>query len=179
MNPIFVLNGTPGSGKTTLSRELMRLFPHGIHIPIDNLREWVVSGLAGPLNWNDETTRQFRLAESAAASVACRYQDAGFAAAIDHCQHLEHLDDMVEKHLAGRRVYKVLLLPSLETAFARNETRTTKDFDYSVLTDVITMLHEDFTEQAPKAYDWLVYDNRSDDAAVDAKAIAKKLRIFE
>lgn len=179
MNPIFVLNGTPGSGKTTLSKELMQLFPLGIHIPVDNLREWVVSGLAGPIGWTDETTRQFRLAESAAASVACRYQDAGFAVAIDHCQHLEHLDGMVESHLAGRKVHKVLLLPSLDIALARNETRTTKDFDYSVLSGVITMLHEDFTEQAPKAEDWLVYANRADDPAEDARAIAQALGVFE
>jgi predicted ATPase len=174
MNPIFVLNGTPGSGKTTLSKELMQLFPHGIHIPVDNLREWVVSGLAGPLDWSEETTRQFRLAESAAASVARRYQDAGFAVAIDHCQHLEHLDGMVEKHLAGRRVYKVLLLPTQEEALARNETRTTKDFDYAVLSGVITMLHAEFTEQSVDC-DWLVYSNRAEEPAEDARAIAQAL----
>jgi predicted ATPase len=174
MNPIFVLNGTPGSGKTTLSKELMQLFPLGIHIPVDNLREWVVSGLAGPLHWSDETTRQFRLAESAAASVACRYQDAGFAVAIDHCQHLEHLDGMVEGYLSGRKVYKVLLLPSLDTALARNQTRTTKDFDYSILNDVITSLHADFTEQSVDC-DWLFYSNRAKDPADDARAIALAL----
>lgn len=71
MQPIIIFNGTPGSGKTTLSKELMQLFPLGIHIPIDNLREWVVTGIAHPIGWTEETTRQFRLAESAAASVAC------------------------------------------------------------------------------------------------------------
>lgn len=157
----------------------MQLFPLGIHIPIDNLREWVVSGIAHPIGWTDETTRQFRLAESAAASVACRYQDAGFAVAIDHCQHLHHLDQMVEEYLAGRLVHKVLLLPTLDEALARNETRTTKDFDYSILTDVITMLHADFTEQAPKSENWLVYANRADDPAEDARAIAQALGVFE
>lgn len=85
---------------------------------------------------------------------------------------------MVEKYLTGRLVHKVLLLPTLDEALARNETRTTKDFDYSVLTDVITSLHAEFTEQSVDC-DWLVFSNRAEDPAEDAKAIAQQLKIFD
>jgi hypothetical protein len=48
----------------------MRRFSFGIHIPIDDLREWVVSGMAQavPL-WTEETERQFRLARHSAVQI--------------------------------------------------------------------------------------------------------------
>lgn len=42
----------------------MNRFERGFHVPIDDLREWVVSGCAHPIGWTDETTRQFLLAET-------------------------------------------------------------------------------------------------------------------
>jgi predicted kinase len=82
--PIFMITGTPGSGKTSVAVALMRRFPFGLHIPVDDLRELVVSGIAHPVPvWTAETERQFRLARRSAAQSARLYAAAGFAVALD------------------------------------------------------------------------------------------------
>jgi predicted ATPase len=95
MAPIYFLTGAPGAGKSTLAVALLRHFEFGIHIPVDDLREWVVSGISHPLPWTDETSRQFILAENAACDLAIRYQDAGFAVVIDHCHNLGSFEPLV------------------------------------------------------------------------------------
>ena len=86
--PLFLITGTPGAGKSVTAAALMRRFPFGLHIPVDELREWVVSGISQPVpEFTEETARQFRLARSAAAQVAALYTDAGFAVAIDDVIH--------------------------------------------------------------------------------------------
>ena len=86
--PLFLITGTPGAGKSVTAAALMRRFPFGLHIPVDDLREWVVSGISQPVpEFTEETGRQFRLARTAAAQVAALYADAGFAVAIDDVIH--------------------------------------------------------------------------------------------
>ena len=127
--PLFLITGAPGAGKTATAAALMRRFPFGLHIPVDDLREWVVSGISQPVpEFTEETGRQFRLARGAAAQVAATYADAGFAVAIDDVIHEPDAEVLVAP-LAPRTVHKILLQPSLEVALARNADRTNKGFD--------------------------------------------------
>lgn len=48
--------------------------------------------------------------EWAASGAACRYHAAGFAAAIDLCQHLVHINQVVKNHPTESKAFKVLLL---------------------------------------------------------------------
>src|SRR5215204_6054731 len=119
--PIFILSGTPGSGKSSVSTALMQRFPRGIHIPVDDLREWVVSGIAHPVPvWTEETGRQFRLARQAALEIARIYAGARFAVVIDDIIFPDEAARGVVEALSGYDVHKVVLHPDLDTALRRN-----------------------------------------------------------
>jgi thymidylate kinase len=157
---IYVITGTPGAGKTSVATALMQRFPKGLHIPLDDLREWVVSGIAFPIpTWTPETTVQFRLARRAAAQTARLYAEAGFAVALDDVIFPEETEKLFVELLAPFPVYKVLLRADTHVALARNATRTNKTFDTSLLAHTIRDLsrHMDPNFFAKKG--WLVIDN--------------------
>jgi len=138
----------------------MRRFPFGLHVPVDDLREWVVSGIAQPVpEFTAETGRQFRLARGAAAQVAARYADAGFAVALDDVIHEPDAEACFVAPLAPRTVYKVLLQPSLDVTLARNIGRTNKDFDTTVLADAIRGNHRSLGEKNTFDRGWTIIDN--------------------
>jgi predicted kinase len=160
--PLFLLTGTPGCGKTTTAAALMRRFAFGLHIPVDDLREWVVAGIAHPVPaFTEETGRQFRLARSAAAQMAASYADAGFAVAIDDVVHEPDAQACYVAALAPRTVHKILLQPDLEVALARNATRTNKNFDTALLTEAIRGNHRSLREQNRLDRGWTVIDTSS------------------
>jgi protein tyrosine phosphatase (PTP) superfamily phosphohydrolase (DUF442 family)/predicted kinase len=158
--PLFLITGTPGSGKTATARALMRRFPFGLHILVDDLREWVVSGISQPVPaFTAETGRQFHLARGAAAQVAALYADAGFAVAIDDVIHEPDVQACLTEALAPRTVHKILLQPSLEVARARNADRTNKGFDTAALADAIRGNHRSLNEQNRADLGWTIIDN--------------------
>jgi protein tyrosine phosphatase (PTP) superfamily phosphohydrolase (DUF442 family)/predicted kinase len=158
--PLFLITGTPGSGKSVTAAALMRRFPHGLHIPMDDLREWVVAGIAPPVpDFTEETGRQFRLARRAAAQTAALYADAGFAVALDDVIHEPDAAEFVLATLASRTVHKVLLQPTLDSALARNAARTNKDFDSAVLAEAVRGNHRSLGEQNRADLGWAVIDN--------------------
>ena len=157
--PIFLITGAPGAGKTTVSTTLMQRFPFGLHIPVDDLRLWVVSGIAHPVPiWTDETTRQFKIARRAAAHTARLYAEAGFAVAIDDVLFPQAADEEFVKPLEGHTVHKVLLRPTLEVALQRNAQRTNKTFDTSLLTDEVRNLHGYMSVPMYERWGWHVID---------------------
>jgi chloramphenicol 3-O-phosphotransferase len=128
-NPIFILSGAPGSGKSTVSQALLRRFDFGLHVPVDALREWVVSGLSNPVpGWSNETDRQFRLARRTAAAAARIYAEDGFAVAIDDVIFPSQVKSHYRESLVEFRLHKVMLRPDVETTRRRNNARL-KEFD--------------------------------------------------
>jgi chloramphenicol 3-O-phosphotransferase len=155
--PIFIISGVPGTGKSSVARALMGRFPRSIHLPVDSIRSWVVQGYADPTKpWDDETDLQFRLARSSAAEMARRYNDEGFAVAIDEVLWPHEVEDIVAPSLSGRHLYRIVLHAPIEVTLHRNATRTNKRFDTAVLEDTIRMLHKRLDPAAEGWADWLV-----------------------
>jgi 2-phosphoglycerate kinase len=139
--PIFFITGPPAAGKSTLAEELASRFELGIAIPMDDVREWVTQGIAHPLNWNEETSRQFDLALDAAVDIAIRYNDAGFAVVIEHCHQPPRIAEVFKERLNQRKTILIALAPDLQANHFRNESRTTKSFDASELKPSIEALN--------------------------------------
>lgn len=158
--PIFLLSGTPGSGKSSLSRALLQHFAFGLHLPVDDLREFVVSGIAHPVPLSTpETGRQFRLARVAALNTAKLYAQEGFTVVIDDVIFPHDAAQLETEFLTGFKLYKILLRPRLEVALERNATRSNKSFDTSILEPVIRDLYANMTPQDYINAGWKVIDS--------------------
>jgi len=157
-NPIFIFSGAPASGKTTVSKALLQEFAFGLHIPVDTLRNWVVSDLSDPIgSWDAETERQFKLAREAAAATTKTYAKAGFAVAIDDLILPEQAETHYDKISGGNEVYKILLKPSLEVVLARNAHR--QDPNQQVLEEVIEAVYQAFAQEAFNWTKWIIIDS--------------------
>lgn len=126
MNPIYIVVGPPAVGKSTTSRALAAQFPKSIHIPVDDLRTMVVSGLLLPSAvWSNELAQQIALARMTASWMALAYQKAGFAVVIDDFWDTNHASDyqlLLDQTQAT--VSRIILYPTQEEAHQRNLKRS-------------------------------------------------------
>ncbi len=167
-----MLSGSPGAGKSSVARALLGHHALGLHLPVDDLREFVVSGLVGPaLDHPPEAVRQFGLARRAAAFHARLYAEAGFAVAVDDVLWPADLEAMAV-HWAGLEVRPVFLNPSLAVTQARNAARTGKTFDPRVLEPMIAALHPAMPPADYLAAGWRVLDT----SALDVAETVERLR---
>jgi len=94
MNPIFWVVGPPAVGKSTTSRALPARFPKSLHIPVDDIRNMVVSGIELPgAVWSDDLTQQVTLARTSVIQMALSYHRAGFVVVIDDFWDPNHRSD--------------------------------------------------------------------------------------
>lgn len=157
--PILLLSGVPGTGKSSLARSWLRSVPLGLHLPVDDLRELVVSGLAHPsLTGDPEATRQFTLARRSAFGTAGLYARAGFAVAIDDVLWPHDPDDLQTELLPGFPSVRVFLAAPLDTVLRRNRERTSKAFAPELLEPVIRHLHGALRPELFAAAGWHVLD---------------------
>jgi len=173
--PIFLISGVPGAGKTSVAKALMKRFPFGMHIPVDDLRGWVVSGIAHPIpKWSDETSRQFRLGRRATTEVAKLYAQEGFAVAIDDVILPAEAPTAYEQHLRDGCLHKVILLPDVQIALERNRMRTNKIFDTQVLEETIQGLWMEFSQQAAHYREWISIDSSKLDIKETVQSILEQ-----
>jgi hypothetical protein len=124
MNPIFLVVGPPAVGKSTTSRALAARFPKSLHIPVDDLRDMVVSGIELPgVVWNDALTQQLSLARTSAVQMALNYHNAGFAVTLDDFVDPGYLADY-SPLFSHPEIHRVVLFPQQEAAHQRNLLRS-------------------------------------------------------
>ena len=169
--PIFLLVGSPAVGKSTTARALAAKFPKGIYIPVDDVRDMVVSGrvLPGP-DWGDALIEQLVLARESVTQMALAYNKAGFAVAID--DFWDPVSQLAEYTplFSLPQVCKVVLYPREEVAHARNLKRSGGDmyieegirFGYRNLNPVIATL---------RTQGWLVLDTTDLDVEASVSSI--------
>jgi chloramphenicol 3-O-phosphotransferase len=166
--PVFVITGQLSAGKSTVARALLDRFEYGYHVDVDGIREMVTSGLASPLQWTDETTRQFELAIHGAAALARVYADAGFAVAIEGGIEPALVERALREVGLRERMVGVVLHPRLDVALERNRQRQTKSFDTSILEPVMREIDADLVRDESRD-GWHAIDNSDEpvDATVD------------
>lgn len=159
INSIFVFSGLPAAGKSTVAAALLSHFPLGLHIPVDTIRNWVISGLSDPIgDWDPKTEQQFRLARQAAVQISLTYAAAGFVVVIDDVIMPEHFEAHYLPPFGEFTPYQIMLRPMAETALARNAQRM-QELDTARLDKLIPRIDDYLNQYDLPALGWHVVDN--------------------
>ncbi|HEX9641147.1 MAG TPA: AAA family ATPase [Candidatus Krumholzibacteria bacterium] len=165
---IFVISGTQGAGKTTVSSLLARRFQRGVHVSADALQKMIVSGAQWPVSsqttinddFDGEAVRQLRLRLHNMCLLGRSFFDAGFTVMLDDIIVGARLTDLRED-LAGVDFMFVMLNPSNEAVRERESQRGTE------LWREWEWLTEQVLDAAPGIGLWLDSSGQSADETVD------------
>ena len=124
----MLLTGPAGAGKTAAASAWAKSHRHPtVHLSIDTIREFVKSGYANPEDgWNEETQRQYDLAQAACSMVARQYVESGYCCVIDDAVFPNWPEVGYGKWqaaLAPVRHRLIVLLPSFDKVLERNRVR--------------------------------------------------------
>ncbi|MEU4361677.1 AAA family ATPase [Promicromonospora sp. NPDC023987] len=138
----LLITGTPGAGKTTVSRLVAERLPRAAQVDGDVFGIMLVSGRANMLDddgrWapGPEGRRQLRLRMVNLCSVADNFAEAGFTPVADSVVETRAELSFIARRLRARPLMLVVLCPPLEVARHRNATRaveTRVDYDFAPL----------------------------------------------
>ena len=165
MQPIFLIVGSPASGKSTISRAITERSAKGVHIPVDDLRTMVQGGVVHPgPNWTPELIHQLTLARQTATDMALRYQEADFMVAID--DFWDSYSQLQEYNTLLHRpsVIPILLKPALSVILKRNHARKPPSEFRDHMDNGIRMIYADLDKQesALRAMGWRIFDTSND-----------------
>lgn len=161
MTDLFFITGAPAVGKSTTAHTLAARFEKSIHIPVDDLREMVVSGLVLPSgDWSQELVEQLTLARQSVVRIAKIYREAGYSVVIDDFwdpnSRLSEYDLLFDEAHA----YKILLLPNQEAAKSRNIKRSQSDEGNEYIEGGIRLVYEHLNKEVASLIQegWQVVD---------------------
>jgi gluconate kinase len=121
---VWLFNGIPGAGKTTVSRKLAKRFAKGAHVEGDRLHAFVVAGNVAPGGQpKEESNRQLDLCARNMCLLARSFAEAGFVPVMDYVVASRRNLGRYQEQLKGYRLHFVTLAPSLDVVFARDAQR--------------------------------------------------------
>ncbi len=159
-SPIFLVVGPPAVGKSTTSRALAARFPKSIHIPVDDVRNMVVSGIALPGDvWSEDLAQQVTLARSSVVQMAHAYHGAGFVVVIDDFLDPNHRSDY-HALLGHPDLHKIVLFPDQEAAHRRNLQRSGESPARAYIDEGVRTVYRQLGGSVPQLAQegWLVVD---------------------
>ena len=145
-DPVLILTGPPGSGKTTTARVLAESRERAVHLESDAFFHSIASGYVEP--WEPAAHEQNTLVMDIVADAAVRYARAGYFTIVDGIVSprwfFEPLRDAIRA--GGRPVAYTVLRPPLAVCVAR---ATARDTDPVRDPDVLERLWHDFAALGP------------------------------
>ncbi len=148
--PIILLAGAPAVGKSATARALAARFDKSIHVPVDALRDMVVSGLTHPGTWNDVLVEQLALARASACHMARSYSAAGFCVVIDDFWDPHSGLSEYQPLFDNSSVQKFLLYPRRDIALARSLKRSGGGAEHTYIAAGIDAVYDSLGETLPQ-----------------------------
>ena len=165
--PVLIVTGGPGAGKTTVSRILAERSKRSVHLDADRFFRLIVSGVVAP--WLPESHEQNTVVMGAVAASAGLYAAGGYFTIVDGIVipgwFFEPLRD--DLRTRGAPVSYVVLRPPLDVAIRRSRERAE---DAMGDPEVIRQLWRSFAELGP--LERHVLDVREDD---DPESVATRV----
>lgn len=127
MTDVIILSGSPGSGKTTIARQLAEQYPLAVHLHTDDFWHAIVSGAIAP--YLPESDAQNQTVVGVTANAAFGFAAGGYITVVDGVVGpwvLHHYRNCSTRYPAVTLHY-VVLRPDRQTALARAQQRTTPD----------------------------------------------------
>lgn len=170
-NPVLILTGAPGAGKTTVAGLLAAKSQRAVHIESDLFFHFIQTGYIEP--WKPESHEQNTAVMRIVAQAAASYADAGYFTIIDGIVlpdwFLQPLRDSLGE--AGHRIAYAVLRAPLAVCVERAEGRASSRLSNAAVTE---RLWHDFADLG--RLESLVIDSGTHDAATTADVLAERLR---
>ncbi|MGE3270744.1 MAG: AAA family ATPase [Chloroflexota bacterium] len=159
---LFVISGTQGAGKSTVSQLLAARFERGAWVSADLLQKMIVSGGRWPegAQMSPDAELQLRLRLTNACLLGKSFVAAGITAVVDDIVIGSRVDELLDD-LAGQTFVFVMLTPSLETIRQREAGRGTD------LWKAWEWLDDEIRQRTPRIGLWLDTSNQTPEQTVD------------
>jgi chloramphenicol 3-O-phosphotransferase len=145
-DPVLLLTGPPGSGKTTTGRLIATRAARGVHVEADAFFDFVRGGYIEP--WRPESNPQNETVMQAVAAAAATYAGGGYTTVVEGIILPRWFLAPLSSALAGfgHAVSYVILRAPLQTCIERATARSDGALGNA---DVIAQIWNDFADVGP------------------------------